>query len=236
MNRLLQILITLSLPLLFLTGAVQALLPNGTLLRFEYTRPGFPADGSLHPELFAGVRLWDTEERLEYARATQLWLVNGGSAEDLAGLRQRTGEPLYRIEEVGHMVDVERLFNATFTVLIVTALIVVLGGGWLLSGRERRPYLAEALFGTGLLVWVVAGVFALLLLGGIGSSSWDAVFVGFHQLFFPQGNWQFYYTDTLIRLFTEQLWFDFAASLVASVFLPATLCGIAGFRWRRAMK
>jgi hypothetical protein len=89
MNRLLQILITLSLPLLFLTGTVQALLPNGTLLRFEYTRPGFLRRFTA-PEMFAGVRLWTPRTpgvRLRYAGVAG----RRGSAR-LAALRQRTGD------------------------------------------------------------------------------------------------------------------------------------------------
>jgi integral membrane protein (TIGR01906 family) len=35
---------------------------------------------------------------------------------------------------------------------------------------------------------------------------WEHVFVGFHQLFFPQGNWAFPAESTVIQLFPEVFW------------------------------
>ncbi|MCA9894424.1 MAG: DUF1461 domain-containing protein, partial [Anaerolineae bacterium] len=46
---------------------------------------------------------------------------------------------------------------------------------------------------------VVAAIFA-----------WDTFFALFHSLFFQEGSWQFYYSDTLIRLYPEQFWLDAA--------------------------
>jgi uncharacterized membrane protein len=33
-------------------------------------------------------------------------------------------------------------------------------------------------------------------------------FIFFHEIFFKEGTWMFYYSDTLIRLFPERFWRD----------------------------
>jgi uncharacterized membrane protein len=43
-------------------------------------------------------------------------------------------------------------------------------------------------------------LFAILAFG--------VIFVAFHQVFFEPGTWQFFYSDTFIRLFPERFWRD----------------------------
>jgi hypothetical protein len=233
MSRLAQLLLIIALPLVFVTATVRAILATNAFVVFEYNRPGFPADG--YGSIPEG-SLWDTPERLEYADRTRIWLRDNEPAEVLAALRARDGTVLYRADEVSHLVDVRRLTGGMSTVLLVALAVVVLAGGYLLARPERRPCLAGALRGAGVLTWVVAGVFGLLLAGGLNSGVWDALFTGFHEVFFPWGNWQFYYTDTLIRLFPEQLWFDFAAAVIVTTLLLATLAAVIGVLWRRQIQ
>ena len=57
----------------------------------------------------------------------------------------------------------------------------------------------------------------LVLLVALGSwmlVAFDRFFTLFHGVFFEQGTWTFYYTDTLIRLFPFRFWED-AGLLVA---------------------
>ena len=43
---------------------------------------------------------------------------------------------------------------------------------------------------------------------------WDRAFDAFHEVFFAAGTWRFPYSDSLIRLYPEQLFVD-AALLIA---------------------
>jgi integral membrane protein (TIGR01906 family) len=63
--------------------------------------------------------------------------------------------------------------------------------------------------------------------------SWDVFFTGFHTLFFQSDTWYFAYSDTLIRLFPEQFWFD-AALLIGGLAIIEALVVIAfTIRWRK---
>ncbi|MBC8099255.1 MAG: DUF1461 domain-containing protein, partial [Armatimonadetes bacterium] len=86
----------------------------------------------------------------------------------------------------------------------------------LLWTRDRSA-LATALLRGGLLT--VGGV-VVIVLGVI--IAWDSFFTTFHQLFFQDGTWIFYYSDTLIRLFPEQFWFD-AALLIGGLTVGGAL-------------
>ena len=55
----------------------------------------------------------------------------------------------------------------------------------------------------GLLTLTLMGVIILFVAVAFG-----VLFVGFHQVFFPPGTWQFFYSDTFIRLFPERFWRD----------------------------
>ncbi len=224
--KILQFALIVVLPAVFLMGTIRALLATDTLLRVEYYRPGFSPDG----RGFVPVEpLWGPAERFKYGTETLYWLRDGRPGPELAALKKGTGEPLYTASEVGHMVDVQRLTSLFSTLLLVLVPLAVLAIAYLAWRRETRPALAASLLGAGVLTWATVGLLALLLLGGVGSGSWDALFVGFHRLFFPQGNWQFLYSDSLIRLFPEQLWYDCAAVLVGGPLLMATVSGIAGW-------
>ena len=63
----------------------------------------------------------------------------------------------------------------------------------------------------------------LVVLGIIGATSWEWLFTTFHTTFFPQGNWQFRMSDTLIRLYPPQFWIDAAIAVAVLVAAQITL-------------
>lgn len=63
--------------------------------------------------------------------------------------------------------------------------------------------------GALLTLGIVAAIIVVALV------NWDFFFTGFHKLFFEGGTWYFLYSDTLIRLFPEQFWFDAALTIGA---------------------
>jgi integral membrane protein (TIGR01906 family) len=68
----------------------------------------------------------------------------------------------------------------------------------------------------GLLTTILLGAGILFVLVAFG-----IFFVLFHQVFFQAGTWQFFYSDTLIRLFPERFWRD-------SFLVVGAFSGIAG--------
>jgi integral membrane protein (TIGR01906 family) len=81
--------------------------------------------------------------------------------------------------------------------------------------RLRRSLMSGALLTLG----IVAAIIIVALV------NWDFFFTGFHSLFFEGGTWYFLYSDTLIRLFPEQFWFD-AALAVGAITVAGALTAL----------
>lgn len=202
---LLQIMLILAIPLcLTLLGARLAM--TSTFLRFEYNRPGFPQD------VYGLTR----EERLTYAPYALNYLLNNEAITYLEDLTFADGTPLFTERELAHMEDVQGVTNVAFAILTVggVVFVAVTISLWRLNRSILRSVMIRG---------------SLLTLGGIGVivmvavAAWDFFFTAFHQMFFESGTWRFYYSDTLIRLFPEQFWFD------AAVFVGAFASIIAAF-------
>jgi integral membrane protein (TIGR01906 family) len=89
---------------------------------------------------------------------------------------------------------------------------------------------ASALQSGGLLTSGTIFTIALLAI-----FAWQTWFDSFHLIFFEPGSWLFSYSDTLIRLFPVEFWFD--ATLTISIFSLAggLLLALIGWRWRKAL-
>jgi len=163
--------------------------------QIEYNRPGFPAD-------YYG---FTVQDRLSYAPYAIQFLLNGDDISYLGDLRFPDGKEMYNTRELHHMRDVKVVTQYAYASALIGGILAVLSifSLW----RSNRPALQSALLNGSRLT--IGLIFAIVL---IAITSWDTFFTTFHQLFFAGGTWQFEYSDTLIRLFPEQFWFD--ASLV----------------------
>lgn len=195
---LLRLLIIIMTPIV-LTLVNVRLAMNPLFLEFEYNRPGFPVD------VYGLTR----EERLEYAPYLLEYLLNDEGIDYLARLTFANGTPLFNERELRHMVDVKLVTQAALVGAVIAGSATLAGG--LLLWRMDRHALLVALKNGALLT--LSSILAIVLLSIL---AWDFFFTNFHNLFFEEGTWQFYYSDTLIRLFPEQLWFD-AALLVGGL-------------------
>jgi integral membrane protein (TIGR01906 family) len=194
--RLLQIFIIGMLPFILVLGAVQILVTD-QYLAIEYGKRTFPPDPY-------GL---SQAQRLEYASANFRFVREAQPLAALAG-QQLAGQPAYNERELGHMQDVQTVFQASawiWQVALILTLLLAFTLGW---RAETRPALAAALKAGGLLSAALVGTLGLLAL-----VAWQVWFMAFHQVFFAAGTWTFEYSDILIRLFPNRFWFDAALSI-----------------------
>lgn len=169
------------------------------------------------------------EQRLQLAESTLAYLRRPEPAEEVIYLLEElrlpeTGQPLYNVREVGHMLDVKRVTDAFKRVFWVLGFVVVGGLVALLARAETRRDGYRALMQGGVFTAIVVVVVLILIL-----VAWNLVFTEFHELLFPPGSWTFAYTDSLIRLFPEQFWFDFGVIWTAGILLEAVILAAIGY-------
>jgi integral membrane protein (TIGR01906 family) len=207
MNRLISFLIALLTPILLVLIGVRLLISE-PYLAIAYRLPNFPDD----PFGFT------LEDRLRYAPYAVQFLLNGAPPSFLAALTFPDGSPLYNAREVQHMVDVQAVVQAAMLVLAVLGAFSALGVLILVRSDTGRQTLRRGLRYGALLTWLLlAALIAYILL------DWDHFFDSFHDLFFAEGTWRFFMSDTLIRLFPIRFWQDAALILGAFCALGALL-------------
>jgi len=208
--------ITLTLPFLLALLNVRAVM-TPLFLQIEYNRPDFPED-------FYG---FTREDRLNYAPYALEYLLNAEDIDFLGDLRFPNGEAQYNIRELRHMRDVKVITQYTYLFGTIGGVTAIAAAFYLY--RTARPALRQALFGGAILTLsIIAAIVVIAIL------NWDFFFTGFHTLFFTSGTWRFEYSDTLIRLFPEQFWFDAALTIGALTFLMAALLVVIIWKWGKA--
>lgn len=214
MGRLLSLAIRVLLPLvLFLTALRFTLTPG--YVRAAYRLPGFPPDSY-------GFTL---AEREQYALISLEYLLNDAGIEFLAEQEFDDGSALFNQRELRHMRDVKALTQLALDLWfgVLTASVVIAGlrarfWGW-------RAMLADLRVGGTVTLWVMVVLAVALLI------SFQAVFVGFHRMFFEGNTWLFRFSDTLIRLFPVRFWQQVFAFLALSTAAMALLLRRLGARW-----
>lgn len=118
-----------------------------------------------------------------------------GDAPELPGFAG-TGLPLFDADERSHLADVRTVFAGTKVAFVVGVLIVLASLRW--SPSAARPRLVrDAAIAAGAGVGVVA----------IGAAvAFDPLFLLFHRILFPQGNFLFGPDSNLLVLYPEPYW------------------------------
>lgn len=201
----LRLYITIAFPLLVVMVFVRIVM-SPLFPQFEYTRPGFPED-------YYGFTIQD---RLTYSPFAIQYLLNGDDVSYLGDLRFPDGKEMYNTRELHHMRDVKTVTQFAFASAFIGWIIALASS--LFLWRSNRSGLRTALlngsrFTIGLILAIVI----------IAVTSWDTFFTAFHGLFFAGGTWQFEYSDTLIRLFPEQFWFDASLLIGGATLLTALI-------------
>lgn len=168
------------------------------------------------------------EERLGLATATLEYLRDDRPAEEAIFLLEElrlpgSEDPLYNEREIGHMIDVKKLVDVLNVLMWVISVFVILVLGFLFATQKSRIKAYKAIFRGGLLTVGILLVMLILII-----VAWSLVFTQFHELLFPPDSWTFYYSDSLIRLFPEQFWFDFGLIWTGSIFVEGVILLLAG--------
>jgi integral membrane protein (TIGR01906 family) len=189
--RILGWVVTVLLPLVVLMVSVRLLI-TPLYAKVEYRMPGFPED----PYGFT------LEDRLKWSAPSIEYLVNSEGINYLGDLAFDDGEPIYNSSELSHMADVKtvvtgmRIALAALMVGLLAITVIAVRKGW------RDSFLFALRRGG----WGVLGLIMTILI--LLVVNFDQLFTWFHQMFFTSGTWQFYTSDTLIRLFPMRFWQD----------------------------
>lgn len=214
--------IMLMIPVLLAVGSAR-LVMNPTFLAFEYNRPNFSPDRY-------GLSQYD---RLNYGPYGVLYITNNEPIEYLADL-ELPGElcfppndvpcPAFNNQELSHMHDVQVVAQGLFTFALWGGIITLIVGFILARNVSIHGLRLALLQGSILTIGLITAIILVAL------TAWDTFFSGFHGLFFEDGTWQFFYSDTLIRLYPEQFWFDAALAVGMMTTIGALLLLGIGLR------
>lgn len=131
----------------------------------------------------------------------------------------------YNDREVQHMVDVRLLTGQTLWVWGVALVLSLLAAG-LLAYYQKFGFLRLGLLNGAVVTWVVLiGAVIFIAVG------FNQFFTLFHRLLFTGDTWLFLWSDSLIRLFPLDFWFD--AFLFVGVATLAEAALLAALAWWR---
>lgn len=198
-KTILKLFLTLSTPIILSLISVRIVM-SPTFLSLEYNRDGFPDDRY-------GFTL---EERLVHSQEVLDYLINNREQAFLLNMTFETGERLFTNSEVRHMEDVRFLTYTAFSLLLFLLCLTTIIFIYSRFNQKLLPTLLQGVFQGSLLT---LGLIGTIL--GFALIAWNSFFDGFHMLLFEAGTWRFSHSDTLIRLFPEQFWFD--AALVTGI-------------------
>ena len=213
-----EILLALVIPILIILGSAR-LLATDAYLAFEYAKTSFP------PDTYG----FTPQQRLELA-STNIHYVRAHLPDDTLAMQILDGVPIYTAREVSHMADVQSVFQAILRLWQV-ALVLGLLVAFLLWERGERLVLTSAIQLGGLLTsGVILGIAAL------AAFAWQRWFNLFHLVLFQPGSWLFSYSDTLIRLFPVEFWFDATLTISILSLAGGLIVTFIGHRWQRVFR
>ena len=109
---------------------------------------------------------------------------------------------MFNVRELQHMTDVKYVLGIALPVGYFVIGVLILLGIWAWRGKWWIDYIISLQRGG----WLMVAL--LIILVGLVLGAFDWFFTLFHEVFFAAGTWQFYTSDTLIRLFPERFWMD----------------------------
>jgi integral membrane protein (TIGR01906 family) len=184
-------LLSIAVPFLLIMASIRILLIP-IFLDYEYNLKNFPEDE------FG----FSTADRLHWGKISLDYLTNAEGISFLGDLRFSDGQPLYNQRELSHMLDVKVLVRSALIVwyCLLVLILILLVVAWKKKATQR--FFRAVASGGWVTIGLILAILAAILI------NFDALFRGFHAIFFVGDTWLFYTSDTLIRLFPEKLWSD----------------------------
>ena len=141
-------------------------------------------------------------------RATRGYVVCECSRSDnLATMRT-----LFDANEISHLEDVRGVFGGVQTAATIAGVLAILFGIGLARARIRRAVVVDAAI--------------VVLVGLIAAVAFEPLFLAFHEIFFPQGNFLFDPTrENLTLVYPEEYWLGVTLRLGATVIAVCLLVG-----------
>ncbi len=217
-NTILKLFLIFLMPILIITAAVR-LLATDQYLAFEYNKAIFPPD----PFGF-------TDHQRFILASTNIHYVRAHLPNDELSKQTLNGIPVYSPREVSHMANVQAVFKSVLLVGQVVFILLVLIA-FTLWQKGQRWILGSAMQWGGVLtsgIILFIGIFAVF-----ARQSW---FDTFHLFFFKPGSWLFSYSDTLIRLFPVEFWFDATLTISLLSLIGGLTIAFVGWQWQIAIK
>jgi uncharacterized membrane protein len=138
------------------------------------------------------------------------------------------GRDLWTDDERSHMADVRRVFDVAKFLIPVAAFVTVIR---LQRARLRGVRDVWALARDG----AVASAIVVAAIGILSVVAFEPLFLAFHYLFFPQGNFLFPPTSNLIRLYPDWYWEGISLRVGLSfIAFALALAALAHLRLRSA--
>lgn len=147
------------------------------------------------------------------------------AVQDLHGYFRGKGEldDFWNEKEKSHLSDVKGLVKKGtywYWGLLIGCVVLF----YLLFRTDSIGYLKNISI-VFLIVGALTGLFELLLL--FVSKNFNSVFVGFHEMFFPQGNYMFS-SGNMVKLFPEQFFMDITMKILEDSFRSGVLLLVLG--------
>lgn len=137
-----------------------------------------------------------------------------------------TSQNFYTDLELSHMHDVRGFFIFFLIIIIISVLLLSFSGLYYLYNKKKYDVNKK----VGLFLIIIPSVFIafLSLIGIFIALDFDKAFTLFHEIFFPQGNWEFE-NSLMITLLPEGLFLDGAIiilSLMLTFSFISTIFGV----------
>jgi integral membrane protein (TIGR01906 family) len=188
-TRILSWLTAIIVPFFLLMTAIRVLF-TPLYPQIVYRLPGFPQD------TFG----FSFADRLHWSRISIEYLLNNSGIDFLANQQFADGQPLYNERELSHMLDVKVVFQKMVVAWVILLVVLAALGLWAWRGKWLPAFLTGLGSGGKLTIAIVIFILAAVAI------SFNALFTGFHKIFFSGNSWLFLYSDSLIRLFPLPFW------------------------------
>lgn len=120
--------------------------------------------------------------------------------------------------EASHMEDVRNVFTVSMIILFLSSLLL-LTIIIILIKKRKSQLIWQSIKRASFLVLAI--IISLTLFSFL---NFEKLFIYFHEIFFPQGNWMFPPNSIMVQVFSEKLFFNLTViSLVISIILSIFL-------------